>query len=206
MAFSIKQVKAILSEHGIPVENLDKAAEELCSRHKADLDSIKEERDGYRKDAETLAEVRKELDELKNKPDDGYKERYEKEHKDFSDYKESVEKEKTLEAKRAAYKEVCADAGLSEKGVAKAIKYADWDKIELDEDGKVKNPKDHIKALKEEWAEHITSEREKGAETSTPPGGTAGKEPSQAAKLYQQHYQALYGVKPGEQKGNGENK
>ena len=206
MAFSVKQIKALLSEHGLPVDNLDAAADEICRRHAADLDSIKEERDTYKKDAETLAEVQKELDALKNQPDDGYKEKYEKEHKDFSDFKASVEQEKTLEAKKAAFKELCVDAGLSEKGVSKAVKYADWEKVELDENGKVKDPKDHIKTLKEELAEHVVTEKKTGVETPTPLGGTGSKGPSPAVKLYQQHYQALYGVKPGEQKGNGESK
>lgn len=45
MAFSVKQIKAILSEHNMPVDDLQAAAEELCERHVADLDSIKEQRD-----------------------------------------------------------------------------------------------------------------------------------------------------------------
>ena len=59
MAFSIKQVKAKLQEYGVPAENLDSAAEYFCSAHKTDLDAIKEQRDTYKADAETLATVQK---------------------------------------------------------------------------------------------------------------------------------------------------
>lgn len=182
MAFSVKQIKAVLSENGMPADKLDSVAEDICSRHNAVLDSIKEERDGYKKDAETLATVqaelsttKKELEGLKNQPDDGYKAKYEKEHKAFEDYKTATENEKVLAAKKAAYTEVCKDAGLNEKGVAKAVKYADWSSVELDDDGKVKDAKALIKTLKEEWAEHVTKTETKGSETPNPPGNNGGK-------------------------------
>ena len=169
MAFSIKQVKAKLQEYGVPSENLDAAAEYFCSSHKTDLDAIKEERDNYKKDSEKLVSVQNELDALKAQPDDGFKAKYENIKKDFEQFKSDVEREKTLAAKKAAYEEICKDAGLSEKGVAKALKYTDWDTVELDDTGKVKDAKDHVKALKTEWAEHITTSSTQGADTSSPP-------------------------------------
>lgn len=174
MAFSVKQIKAILSDNGMPVDNLDKVAEEICSRHAADLDSIKEERDALRKDSETLKSVQKELDELKSHPDDGFKEKYEKIKKDFDAFKTETEAEKTLAKKKVAFEEICKDAGLNEKGVAKAMKYTDWNSVELDDSGKVKDAKNHIKNLKEEWAEHISTETTTGANTSNPPNSNGG--------------------------------
>ena len=58
---------------------------------------------------------------------------------------------------------------MSEKGIEKAIKYAEWDKIELEADGKLKGASDHIKAVKEEWAEYVTTTTTTGAKTSNPP-------------------------------------
>lgn len=183
MAFSIKQIKAILSSHNMPVDDLDAAAEDICARHSADLDSIKEERDnlrterdGFKKDAETLATVQKELDELKNKPDDGYKAKYEKERDDFSKYKAEVESEKALNRKKDALREIAKDAGLSEAGIAKVLKYHDYEKFELDETGAPKEKASVLKAIKEEWPEYITTTGAKGANTATPPGSAgAGK-------------------------------
>ena len=174
MAFSIKQIKAILSSHNMPVDDLDAAAEDICARHSADLDSIKEERDTLKKDAETLADVKKELEALKAKPGDDYKAKWEKEKQDFADYKAGVEKEKALEAKRAVLREIAKDAGLSEAGIAKAVKYHDFDKLELDENGAAKEKAAILKGLKEEWPEYITTTETKGANTPTPPA-TAGK-------------------------------
>ena len=63
MAFTVKQIKAVLSSHGIPVENLDTAAEEICSRHKADMDSLIEERDSFKKSAADAEAYKEQLDE-----------------------------------------------------------------------------------------------------------------------------------------------
>lgn len=169
MAFSIKQIKAILSSHNMPVEDLDAAAEDICARHSADLDSIKEERDAFKKDAETLADVQKELDALKANTGDDFKAKWEKEKQDFADYKAGVEKEKALEAKRAVLREIAKDAGLSEAGIAKAVKYHDFDKMELDEKGAAKEKAAILKGLKEEWADYIQTTETRGANTATPP-------------------------------------
>jgi len=174
--FSVKQIKALLSEHGMPTDQLDSAAEEICSRHSAVMDSIREERDGYKKDAETLASVQKELDALRSKQDDGLQEKLDKLQQEYDAYRTAAEGEKALTAKKAAYQEVCKDAGLSEKGVAKAMKYCDWSTVELDESGKVKDAKAIIKGLREEWAEHVTTTTTTGAPTQTPPAnGGAGR-------------------------------
>ena len=178
MSFSIKQVKAILSSHDIPVEKLDSCAEEICSRHAADLDSIKEERDNFKKDAETLVTVQKELQDLKDKEaakeNDPFEAKYNETKKAFDEYKAQVEGEKLLAAKKTALKEIAKDAGLSEAGIAKALKYSDFDKIELDEKGAVKEKSALLKSIKEEWPEYIQTTQTQGANTANPPAGGNG--------------------------------
>ena len=90
----------------------------------------------------------------------------------FDDYKAEVAAKETKAAKEAAYRAILKDANLSEKGIEKAIKYAEWDKIELETDGKLKGASDHIKAVKEEWAEYVTTTTTTGAKTSNPPANT----------------------------------
>ena len=185
MAFTIKQVKAKLQEFGVPAENLDHAAEYFCSTHKTDLDSIIEQRDTYKKDADRLPGVQAELDKLKNAPDDGFKAKYEREHQAFEDYKKETEAKETLAAKKAAYTEICKDAGLNDKGIAKAIKYADWDSVELGDDGKVVDAKTHIKNLKEEWAEHVTTSSVSGTKTPNPPSSNGGSGTMTREQIYE---------------------
>lgn len=171
MAFSIKQIKAVLSEHGLPVENLDKAAEEICGRHTADLDSIKEQRDTFKKDAETLATVQKELDDLKKaQSTDNYKEKYEQ-------LKAEITAKETKKAKTDAYRELLKGANIDEKRIATILRAEapTIDKIELDADGKIKNAEQYTESIKSDWADFIVTQSAKGTNTATPPanGGAA---------------------------------
>ena len=94
---------------------------------------------------------------------------------DFDKYKAEVTEKETKAAKESAYRAILKDANLSEKGIEKAIKYAEWDKIELGEDGKLKGANDHIKAVRDEWAEYVTTTTTTGAKTSTPPANNHAK-------------------------------
>ena len=94
---------------------------------------------------------------------------------EFDNYKADVAAKETKAAKEAAYRAILKDANLSEKGIEKAIKYAEWDKIELGEDGKLKGANDHIKAVREEWSEYVTTTTTTGAKTSNPPANNHAK-------------------------------
>lgn len=167
MSLTRKMLKAM----GIEEEKID----QIIEAHSETVDSLKADRDSYKEDAEKLKDVQKELDDLKAKGDDGWKDKYEKLKGEHEQYKSDVLEKETHAAKEAAYRAILKDANLSEKGIEKAIKYADWDKIELDTDGKLKNANDHIKSVREEWAEYVTTTTTTGAKTSTPPANNGGK-------------------------------
>ena len=161
MSLTRKMLKAM----GIEEEKID----QIIEAHSETVDSLKADRDSYKEDAEKLKDVQRELDDLKAKGDDGWKEKHDKLKGEFDAYKKDVEAKETHNKKVEAYKAILKDANLSEKGIEKAVKYAEWDKIELDEDGKLKGANDHIKAAREEWAEYVTTTTTTGAKTSTPP-------------------------------------
>ena len=167
MALTRKMLKAM----GIEEEKID----QIIEAHSETVDSLKADRDNYKKDADQLKSVRDELDELKAKGDDGWKEKHDKLKGEFDTYKKDVEAKETHSKKVDAYRTILKDAGLSEKGIEKAVKYAEWDKIELEADGKMKGASDHIKAAKEEWAEYVTTTVTTGAKTSNPPANNGGK-------------------------------
>ena len=167
MALTRKMLKAM----GIEEEKID----QIIEAHSETVDSLKADRDNYKKDADQLKSVRDELDELKAKGDDGWKDKHDKLKGEFDTYKKDVEAKETHSKKEAAYRTILKDAGLSEKGIKKAVKYAEWDKIELEADGKLKGASDHIKSVKEEWAEYVTTTTTTGAKTSTPPANNGGK-------------------------------
>ncbi len=167
MSLTRKMLKAM----GIEEEKID----QIIEAHSETVDSLKADRDSYKEDAEKLKDVQKELDDLKAKGDDGWKEKHDALKVEFDKYKNDVQEKETKAAKEAAYRAILKDANLSEKGIEKAVKYAEWDKIELGSDGKLKDANDHIKAVREEWAEYVTTTTTTGAKTSNPPANNGGK-------------------------------
>ena len=197
MSLTRKMLKAM----GIEEEKID----QIIEAHSETVDSLKADRDSYKEDAEKLKDVQKELDDLKAKGDDGWKEKHDRLKDEFDTYKKDVEAKETKAAKEAAYRAILKDANLSEKGIEKAVKYAEWDKIELEADGKVKGASDHIKAVKEEWAEYVTTTTTTGAKTSTPPANTGGAKLTKA-EIYAKDEHGRYKLSASErQKALAEN-
>lgn len=174
MAFGIKQIKALLSSNGMPMENLDAVTEEICGRHTADLDSIKEERDTYKKDAEKLASVQGELESLKNDP---YEVKYTALKEQFEQFKQEKKEAEIKAAKDKAYRVLLAEIGVNEKRIDAVMKVTNLDAYDLDEQGAIKDADAVKETAKAEWADFITSTTEQGAVTTTPPKNTGGKIP-----------------------------
>ena len=180
---------------------------QICDLHTSSMDGLPEtikELKGKLKVAE------QERDAAKAKvPVDGEetisKAEYEKLKGEFDQYKNDVLAKETHNKKVEAYKAILKDANLSEKGIEKAIKYADWDKIELGEDGKLKGANDHIKAVREEWAEYVTTTTTTGAKTSTPPANNGGAKLAKA-EIYAKDEHGRYKLSTAErQKALAEN-
>jgi hypothetical protein len=165
MALSRKLLKGM----GLTDEQVDT----IIEAHTDVVDGLKDEINSNKDAVKKLAEVTKERDELKAQGDDGYKEKYDKEHSDFEKFKADVAAEKAQADKEKAYRAMLKDV-LSEKGVEKAVKYADWSKIELDEKGELKNASEHVKAVKEEWSEHVSNSVIHNAPVPNPPINTGG--------------------------------
>ena len=172
MALTKAQVREILSAAGVTSENMSEAVDKIIDGHVTSVNALREDIAKYKADAEKLTTVQKELDDMKANSNDDWKEKHDKLKGDFDSYKKDVEAKETHSKKVEAYRNILKDANLSEKGIEKAIKYAEWDKIELENDGKLKGASDHIKAVKEEWAEYVTTTTTTGAKTSNPPANT----------------------------------
>lgn len=173
--FSRAEIRRIVGENCT-----DEIENELVALHLGVIDPLKDEIDKYKQAEGKPTEA------------DEWRQKYEKEHTDFETFKQNTEAEKVLTAKREAYKSVAKDAGLSEKGIEKALKYADFSSIELDDDGKVKDAKTHIKNLKEEWAEHIVTTETVGANTATPPTTNTGSTVMTKTDIYKKDDKGHY--------------
>lgn len=150
----------------------------IIEAHTDTVNGLKADVDRYKADAEKLPGVQKELDDLKGKGDDGYKEKYESEHKAFEDYKKTVDAEKTTAAKEKAVEAVLKKIGVSEKRLQSVAKLAKadglLDALELNDDGAVKEADKLEKNLKDSYSEYITTTSTKGADTPTPAANSGG--------------------------------
>ena len=184
---------------GIEEEKL----EQIIDEHVGSIDALKSQRDEYKEKADKYDAVKKQYDDLKKeveeKGDDSYKEKYEKEHKDFEDYKASIDAEKLNTKKVAAYKALLKKAGIKEKIIDLIVKGTSMDDIELDDKDEIKEADTRMDNVKKEYADYIVKTKDEGEDPETPPGGNGGgggaNHLSRAAQLAQKHNERLYGVK-----------
>ncbi|MBQ6686275.1 MAG: hypothetical protein IJM99_09225 [Firmicutes bacterium] len=160
MALTRKMLKAM----GIEEEKID----QIIEAHTETVDALKEQRDTYKKDAEKLPDIQRELEDLKAEGDDGYKEKYEKEHEAFENFKKAQTERENEAAKKSAYRDLLKAAGISEKRLDAVLKISDISTLTLEE-GKFKDADKLTESIKAEWADFIVEEGEKGADPSNPP-------------------------------------
>lgn len=168
MAMTRKSLKAM----GLTDEQIDS----IIEMHTETVDSLKDKLKTAEENASKLDGVEKELNELKAKGEDGYKEKYEKEHKAFEDYKNDVTAKQTKAAKEAAAKAYFEAKNITGANLSIAMRGArdEINGIELDENGKIKDAKALDELVAGEYAGLIVSTTTKGAKTATPPANNGG--------------------------------
>ncbi len=166
MAFTRKFLSAL----GIEADKVD----EIISAHTEVTDALKEERDKYKADAESLPAVKQELEELKAQTagDNPLKEQLEALQKEYDDFKAKVETEKTTAKKESAFKALLHEIGISDKRIDSVIKVSDINGIELDDNGAIKDGDTLKESLKTEWADFIPTTKTEGAPSANPPTNT----------------------------------
>ena len=186
-----------LATLGLETEKID----EIISAHAESLEAVKADRDKYKAEVDDaksatetksgeLATVQKELDDLKKQVEADAKNRegkdYDKLKEEFDTYRKEQEAKETKASKEKALKDLLSDMKMSEKGVTQVLKWMGVDKVDLDDDGKIKEVAALRKSIKEDWGDYIKTEGAQGAQTSTPPtggGGGTGKTKAEIMKI-----------------------
>ena len=138
--------RKLLKGMGLTEEQMDT----IIEAHTDTVDGLKTDLARYKEDAEKLPGVQAELENLKAKGDDGWKDKHDKIKKEFDDYKREQMQKETKSAKESAYRELLKSAGISEQRIDAVLKVTDLTSVEL-EDGKIKNADELRKSIKEEW-------------------------------------------------------
>lgn len=158
--------RRFLSALGIDADKID----EIIAAHTETVDGLKSDRDKYKAEAEKLETVQKELDGLKAKGEDGFKEKYEKERKAFEDFKNEITAKETKAAKENAVKAYFEGKNISGKNLEIAMRgsAAEIAGVEL-EDGKIKDLTALDALVNGTFAGLVQTTQTKGAQTNTPP-------------------------------------
>ena len=165
MALTRKLLKGL----GLTEEQMDT----IIDAHTETVDGLKAERDGFKADAEKLADVQRELDDIKK---DGWKGKYETEKAAHDSLKQEIADKETRAAKVAAYRQLLTDENISEKRIDTVIKAsaALIDSIELDKDGKPIKADELKQTIKTEWSDFVVTTKQEGAKVEHPPKNTGG--------------------------------
>jgi hypothetical protein len=106
MALTRKSLKAM----GLTDEQVDS----IIEMHSETVDGLKADVQKYKGDAEKLPSIQKELDDLKAKGDDGWKDKHDKIKKQFDDYKADIEGKAAQAAKETAVKAYLESKNITE--------------------------------------------------------------------------------------------
>lgn len=163
MALTRKALKAM----GIEDEKID----QIIEMHSETVSALKDEMDGYKDMQNKLDDITKERDALKTAADNNTNTNSDKDN-EIANLKAEIEKYKaaeTLTAKRTAYAELLTAAGVDGKRHNAIIKLTDFNSIELDEQGKIKDSDKLTESVKADYADFIVQSDVKEHKPNTPP-------------------------------------
>ena len=162
MAFT----RAFLKSIGLNEEQISAAIE----AHTDTTDALKKERDEWKVKAETVDTLTRERDEALEKLSKAGDAN--KVQKEFDDYKAGIEKEKLNAKKTAALVAAFETAGVKRESFRKAmLKGWDMEKVELDDNGAIKDMEGLTATVKQDYADFIATGEDKPLPPNNPPGG-----------------------------------
>ena len=169
----------------------DEQVSAIIEEHTNTVNGLKEARDTYKADAEKLTAVQKQLDDLKAKSGDDWKEKYNTLKKTFDDFKTESANHAKAEKIKAAYAQLLKDANVDSKRIDAILKITDMSGMSLDESGKLVDADKLSESIKSEWGAFIQTTGVKGSSVETPPENHSGTTMTRAdvyAKDEKGHY------------------
>lgn len=152
----------------------DEQINSVIEAHADTVDALKKERDDWKGKAATVETLTRERDEAVEKLSKAGD--VQKVQKEFDDYKAGVERDKTNAKKSAALTAAFEQAGVKREAFRKAmLRGWDMDKVELDDNGVIKDM-DGLKAtVEKDYADFIATSEDKPLPSNNPPSGGGQK-------------------------------
>ena len=154
----------------------DEQVDTIIEAHTDTVDGLKADVSKYKSDAEKLAGVEKELNDLKAMGDGGYKEKYEKEHKDFEDYKADITAKESKAAKEKAVRAYFESKNIIGANLDLAMRGCGEEMAALEMDGdKIKDTKSLDALVDGTYKGLVSTTQTKGANPANPPANPPAK-------------------------------
>ena len=154
----------------------DEQVDTIIEAHTDTVDGLKADVSKYKSDAEKLAGVEKELNDLKAMGDGGYKEKYEKEHKAFEDYKADVTAKESKAAKEKAVRAYFESKNINGANLDLAMRGCGEEMAALEMDGeKIKDTKILDALVDGTYKGLVSTTQTKGANPANPPANPPAK-------------------------------
>lgn len=155
----------------------DEQVDTIIEAHTDVVDGLKDEIEKNKGSAARLTEVEKELNDLKSKGDDGYKDKYEKEHSDFETYKAEIAGKEAQAQKTNVFRKLLEKANISKAHIDTLIDTKTAEKLinELEiKDGKAVDEDKVSKAISDTWGGYVEHTENKPTGAANPPSNTGG--------------------------------
>ena len=154
----------------------DEQVDTIIEAHTDTVDGLKADVSKYKSDAEKLAGVEKELNDLKAMGDGGYKEKYEKEHKAFEDYKADITAKESKAAKEKAVRAYFESKNITGANLDLAMRGCGEEMAALELDGdKIKDTKSLDALVDGTYKGLVSTTQTKGANPANPPANPPKK-------------------------------
>ena len=151
----------------------DEQVDTIIEAHTDTVDGLKADVSKYKADAEKLPSVQKQLDDLKAAGDNGYQEKYEKEHKAFEDFKANVMAKESKAAKEKAVRAYFESKNITGANLDLAMRGCGEEMAALELDGeKIKDTKVLDALVNGTYKGLVSTTQTHGANPANPPANT----------------------------------
>lgn len=170
----------------------------IIDEHTNVTSALKDQIADYKDKADQLSDVQKELNDLKKDiKDNDWKGKYDKEHADFDAYKKDIASKERNAKIQSAYKSLLTECKVGDKHIGSILKVTDFSKMDIDENGSLKNADKLKESIESDWSGFITTTETKTSENPATPPENKGTESSnktgRAAELAAKYHDNLYG-------------
>ena len=164
MAFSKNLIRSLFPDA------TNEQIQSIIEAHMESVTALQGERDRYKTEADKVADIQKELNDLKQNSIS--KEEHQKTLDEFDAYKNQQIAEKNKTQRTDAFKQMLIDAGVKDKFLEMLIENngKTIDAITFGEDGKVADAEKLTESIKERFSDFIGVVGNQGAPNPTPPG------------------------------------